>query len=66
MLFFNDVSGLLSIIIIKMYKVFVQNRLTEIRRLMKCTTWKLVDSNNNPADIVSRGAKPIDLLNNKF
>ena len=33
---------------------------------MKCTTWTLVDSNNNPADIVSRGAKPIDLLNNKF
>ena len=31
---------------------------------MKCTTWKLVDSNNNPADIVSRGAKPINLLNN--
>ena len=50
----------------KTYKVFVQNRLTEIRRIMECTTWKLVDSKNNPADIVSRGAKPIDLLNNKF
>ena len=48
----------------KLYKVFVQNRLNEIRLNVGTKNWKLVNSKNNPADIVSRGCRPIDLVSN--
>ena len=48
----------------KLYKVFVQNRLNEIRLNVGTKNWKLVNSKNNPVDIVSRGCRPIDLVLN--
>ncbi|XP_057312282.1 uncharacterized protein LOC130653787 [Hydractinia symbiolongicarpus] len=45
----------------KIYKPFVQNRLTEIRRLFDVKCLKLVGTNDNPADICSRGSSPLKL-----
>ncbi|XP_057290228.1 uncharacterized protein LOC130612911 [Hydractinia symbiolongicarpus] len=45
----------------KIYKPFVQNRLTEIRRLFDVKCLKLVGTNVNPADISSRGSSPLKL-----
>ncbi|XP_057290885.1 uncharacterized protein LOC130613578 [Hydractinia symbiolongicarpus] len=45
----------------KIYKPFVQNRLTEIRRLFDVKCLKLVGTNDNPADISSRGSSPLKL-----
>jgi hypothetical protein len=44
------------------WKVYVANRVAEIQRLMEIEagTWKHVSSENNPADIISRGVYPID------
>jgi hypothetical protein len=44
------------------WKVYVANRVAEIQRLMEieAATWKHVSSENNPADIISRGVYPID------
>ena len=39
----------------KLYKLFVQNRLNEIRSALDINCWKLINTKNNPADLVSRG-----------
>ena len=46
----------------KTLKTFAQNRVNEIRNL-SCV-WKLVPSEKNPADIVSRGVSPRELFKN--
>ena len=48
----------------KIYKTFIQNRVSEIRRNINSDVWRLISTKNNPADIISRGCKPMDLLNN--
>ena len=41
----------------KRYEIFVENRLKEIRTNLTGITLKLINSSNNPADIISRGCK---------
>ena len=48
----------------KCYKIFVHNRLMEIRKLIDIKSWKLVNSKNNPADLISRGLFASELINN--
>lgn len=47
------------------FSVFVSNRIGEIQRLTKVTNWHHVSSKHNPADIISRGAKPQKLINSR-
>lgn len=41
------------------WKVFVSNRVAEIQRLTANMTWYHIESDINPADIVSRGSDPV-------
>ena len=50
----------------KSWKPFVQNRVAEIRSLMPVKCWKHIPGIENPADIPSRGAAPLDLFLNKL
>ena len=45
----------------KEYKQFVQNRATEIRKLTQVDCWRYCPTEENPADIASRGAKASEL-----
>lgn len=45
------------------WKVFVAHRVSEIQSLTDINQWHHVTSNNNPADILSRGITPAKLLN---
>ncbi|XP_071572429.1 uncharacterized protein [Temnothorax nylanderi] len=46
-----------------LWSVFVSNRVGEIIRLTDISDWHYVTSANNPADIVSRGLNPHELVN---
>ena len=48
------------------FPVFIQNRVKEIRNLVDVACFKLIDTKRNPADIVSRGVKPAELLSNRL
>ncbi|XP_018395611.1 PREDICTED: uncharacterized protein LOC108774097 [Cyphomyrmex costatus] len=45
-----------------MFSVFVANRIREIQRLTQATDWRHVPSGQNPADLLSRGSNPSDLI----
>lgn len=45
--------------------VFVANRVVKITTLVKATQWRYIESETNPADILSRGSLPSKLLTNK-
>lgn len=45
------------------WSVFVANRIGEIQRLTQLEDWRHVPSAQNPADILSRGLNPRDLIN---
>ena len=51
---------------IKVFPVFIQDRVKEIRNLVDVVCFKLIDTKRNPADIVSRGVKPAELLSNRL
>lgn len=47
-------------------KTFVSNRISEIQSLTEMDNWRHVPSEQNPADLVSRGIKPKLLKENKL
>lgn len=44
------------------WKTFVANRVAEIQRLSDPTDWRHVSSTENPADLISRGVTPDNLI----
>ncbi|XP_072398151.1 uncharacterized protein [Diabrotica undecimpunctata] len=48
------------------WSTFVANRVTQIQELTSNHTWRHVRSKDNPADILSRGATPLQLLDCDF
>ena len=50
----------------KVFPVFIQNRVKKIRNLVDVTCFNLIGIKRNPADIVSRGVKPAELLSNRL
>lgn len=48
------------------YNVFVANRVSRIQNLTKNMSWHHVPTSINPADILSRGATPEELLNSNL
>nr|CAI5840891.1 unnamed protein product [Callosobruchus analis] len=45
------------------WKVFMANRVSEIQTLTKIECWRHVTTHNNPADILSRGINPENIVN---
>ncbi|XP_050296340.1 uncharacterized protein LOC126736152 [Anthonomus grandis grandis] len=48
------------------FNQFVSNRVAQIQTLVDCDKWRYVKSEDNPADLVSRGVFPSKLKNNKM
>ena len=48
------------------FTVFVANRVTRIQQLTDNMEWRYVPTNENPADILSRGASPQELLKSEM
>lgn len=48
------------------WKIFVSNRIAEVQRLSKGHVWRHVQSENNPADHVSRGLYPTEIVKNEL
>lgn len=47
-------------------KQFVSNRVAAIQKLTREFTWRFIRSEHNPADVLSRGALPEDLLEHEL
>ncbi|XP_008183125.1 uncharacterized protein LOC103309446 [Acyrthosiphon pisum] len=47
-------------------KTYVANRVNQILEITEARQWRHVRTNENPADIASRGVKPAELLRNTF
>lgn len=45
------------------WSTFVANRVGEIQRLTELSSWRHISSSNNPADVLSRGMLPDELIN---
>ncbi|CAB4036344.1 Hypothetical predicted protein, partial [Paramuricea clavata] len=45
----------------KEYKLFIQNRVVEIRKLIDPKSWRHVPTDQNPADVLSRGSLASEL-----
>lgn len=64
--YFTDSTIVLAWLKIELNKLktFVANRISKITQVSNIESWKHVKSSENPADIISRGLKPKDLLEN--
>nr|CAI5862749.1 unnamed protein product [Callosobruchus analis] len=47
-------------------KMFVANRVSQIQSISDPHSWNYVNTSCNPADLLSRGISPLDLLNSKL
>ena len=47
----------------KTWKVWIQNHVNKIRNFLPINSWKFIRTNENPADIGTRGTKPDALFN---
>lgn len=47
-------------------KTFIANRVASIQRNSDLQCWRYVNTKDNPADLLSRGVKPSDLINNQL
>ncbi|XP_011884045.1 PREDICTED: uncharacterized protein LOC105571183, partial [Vollenhovia emeryi] len=45
------------------WEIFIANRVGEIQRLTEVEDWRHIDTKSNPADIISRGAGPSEVIN---
>lgn len=50
----------------KSLKTFVANRVERIQKATDLKCWKYVNTKENPADLLSRGVKPSELVGNKL
>ena len=48
------------------WETFVANRSTQIQELTKDGTWNHISSSDNPADVISRGIDPAELLTSEL
>lgn len=48
------------------WKTFIGNRVSEIQSLTNSAHWKHVSSNDNPADLISRGCNPQQLIDSEL
>ncbi|XP_030759214.1 uncharacterized protein LOC115884703, partial [Sitophilus oryzae] len=48
------------------WKIFVGNRVSQIQTLTSSDAWFYINSKENPADLLSRGVTPGDLINNQL
>ena len=46
---------------LKRFQVFVANRVQQIRNVTRPEQWHYTDTKDNPADVASRGATPLEL-----
>ena len=47
-------------------KIFVSHRVTDITTKLAADHWRYISTHSNPADMVSRGVLPSDLLQNQL
>ena len=50
----------------RIFKPFVANRIGYIQNLVDITQWNYIESQNNPADIPSRGQSTTEFIDNKL
>ena len=48
------------------WKPFVGHRVSEIQELTKITDWNHISTNDNPADLISRGTEPMTLKHSRL
>ncbi|XP_053691129.1 uncharacterized protein LOC128739658 [Sabethes cyaneus] len=48
------------------YQMFVANRISEVQHLTKNGTWRHIAGTDNPADFLSRGVSPSDLVHSSL
>lgn len=50
----------------KLFQSFVANRISKIQDLSDANQWNYVNTQQNPADLISRGIQPSDLVNSEL